>query len=199
MITALYDDAGDQCQTCGFRCKTAVAMSAHLDYHFKLNRREAKRDKLRQSHALYRDWYWTADEWTDADDVIFGKLSLVRADEESDSDDDETETEDVQARSVVADDSQTQCPVCLQKFDTFWNMEEEAWMYRGTITISDEISQDRLFNQPDDVEAGRRRATLIETFNGQIVHVNCAMSLVSDEKPTAAQQQIAGTDGVTAE
>ena len=39
----------------------------------------------------------------------------------------------IQDSSVPKDDKQTRCPLCGEEFETFWNSEEQQWMYKHAI------------------------------------------------------------------
>lgn len=41
--------------------------------------------------------------------------------------------------SVLADERQTNCPVCGESFTQFWDSDQDQWMYRGAVLVSDTI------------------------------------------------------------
>ena len=193
VIASLYSLIPQQCQTCGFRCRSSDEMSLHLDYHFRLSTREVRRQTQRIGKTAHQLWYWEEDEWLQADDVVFGKLGRA-AEEEKDDDDDADEEAEAggQRRCVQADETQTACPVDGEQFDSFWDDEEEAWMYRGTVRLR-RGDEDELQQEDDERrDKGRRaaaaggadavrakRAAVHAEFDGQILHWSCYQSLLS--------------------
>lgn len=38
--------------------------------------------------------------------------------------------------NVPADESQTHCPICQEKFEQYWSTEQEEWIYKDSISIA---------------------------------------------------------------
>jgi pre-mRNA cleavage complex 2 protein Pcf11 len=73
----LYEDRDLQCRQCGIRyvrsAEGKAKMDAHLDFHFRQNRRA--KDKARK--AISRDWYLDEEDWVkekDADNEPKGTI-----------------------------------------------------------------------------------------------------------------------------
>ena len=196
VIASLYESIPYQCHTCGFRCPTPDAMSAHLDYHFKLNRRDAKRQALRATSSISQQYYWTEEEWLASDDVIFGQKKFI-----ADADEDDNNTIDVDAdadaksndavHSVACDESQPICPVDQEPFETYWDDDQEAWMYRACVRVhrdGDAENGTGVNSRDDGVMSEKRRAVNAE-YHGQIVHWSCYQSLLTIPTAASAKEQ----------
>jgi len=95
-----------------------------------------------------------------------------------------------QRRSVPADESQPACPVCQDPFDTAWDDEEEAWVYRGALRVrkGEEVEEEEREakggkgnkSKVDVSEKVRlKRAAVHEEYDGKILHLNCYQSLLA--------------------
>ena len=195
MIAALYELIPHKCQTCGFRCATSDAMSAHLDYHFRLSSRQRKRDSMQSQQQLHQSLYWTEQEWIDSDDVVFQRSQLALDDRANNDEDDGESTDGAEGgkHSVQVDEAQTTCAVCGESLETYWDDEEEAWMYRNAIRVSKEDGDDS-----DMVGAGsssgrrhekarERKRRVHAEFDGKIVHWACYQSLLSTQEVSAVK------------
>ena len=194
MIASLYELIPHQCHTCGLRCHSSDEMSAHLDYHFRLSTREVKRSALRLSQSIHQSYYWPEDEWLTADDVIFQTKLRMHEEkaEEDEGDDGEAEKAHAQRRSVQADESQAVCPVCQDQFDTAWDDDEEAWVYRATLRVrkggeaeEEELEQKAKGSRvkPDSDKVRAKRAAVHEEYDGRILHISCYQSLLATAEP----------------
>ncbi len=67
MVNTLYDPSALQCKNCGVRYSVAesVAFSHHLDWHFRMKRREKDNARKAQSRA----WYFERMDWIISDEV----------------------------------------------------------------------------------------------------------------------------------
>ena len=194
MIACLYDLIPQKCQSCGFRCGTSDSMAAHLDYHFRLSSRQRKRDALQSQQQLHQSLYWTEQEWIDSDDVVFQRSQLALDDRASNEDEDGDSTAGgVDGKhSVQVDEAQTTCAVCGESLETYWDDEEEAWMYRNAIRVTKEEGDDTgaagagSSNGRDEKVRERRRRVHAE-FDGKIVHWACYQSLLSTQAVSAVK------------
>ena len=189
VIASLYDLIPHKCHTCGFRCLTSDAMSAHLDYHFRLSSRQRKRDAMQAQQQLHQSLYWTEQEWVDSDDVVFQRSQLALDDRADDDDDgDSTAGADDGKHSVQVDESQTTCAVCGESLETYWDNEEEAWMYRNAIRVlKDEGDIDPAGSSSRDEKTRERRRRVHVEFDGKIVHWACYQSLLSTQQVSAVR------------
>eukprot|EP01113_Clastostelium_recurvatum_P036522 TRINITY_DN5218_c0_g1_i5.p1 TRINITY_DN5218_c0_g1~~TRINITY_DN5218_c0_g1_i5.p1 ORF type:complete len:718 (+),score=131.51 TRINITY_DN5218_c0_g1_i5:28-2154(+) len=139
VIDSLYTNMPTQCKTCGLRFLSQDKMGRHLDWHFTMNRKE----KLKLKQASSRSWFVSMEEWcmyTTSDTAgestsvpFFGQEEADRQAEELEREK-EREKEKIQYLSkVVADESQPQCPVCMEKFEQSYDNDLEEWMYTGVV------------------------------------------------------------------
>ncbi len=69
VIRGLYDDLSNPCQVCGSRCRDDACLADHLDWHLRMNKRKRT---LQESQHKSQQFYWHANEWIEAEDVVFG-------------------------------------------------------------------------------------------------------------------------------
>ena len=146
-----------QCGECGLRFASAGDESRkHADWHFAINRR----DKRRLDRPAARQWFPSAQEWSngndgmneDIDDTSVQQLFASSRPDAATSAGAaaaaaaESGAGSASAALVPSDEDQTECPVCSEPFDEVWSEKDDQWMYRG--------------------------AKLNE--QGKIVHINCA-------------------------
>ena len=180
-------------------------MSAHLDYHFRLSTREVKRSALRLFQSIYQALYWPEDDWLTADDVIFQtkmRMHEEKVDEEGEEGREEADKARAEGRSVQADESQAACPVCQDAFDTAWDDEEEAWVYRATLRVrrGKEGAEEKLDmkakgsrGKPDSDKVRAKRAAVHEEYDGRILHIACYQSLLATAEPMAKVEEAVDT------
>ena len=67
LVEAIYDPSALQCKSCGLRFKVmqTVAYNNHLDWHFRLRRRE----KENVNKAQTRKWYLEWSDWRFSDEI----------------------------------------------------------------------------------------------------------------------------------
>ena len=70
IINSLFDPAALQCKNCGLRYSPTdmVAYSQHLDWHFRMKRREKEYARKAQS----RMWYFEREDWINSDEIDEG-------------------------------------------------------------------------------------------------------------------------------
>eukprot|EP00850_Spirogloea_muscicola_P018713 SM000174S03368 [mRNA] locus=s174:289056:295513:+ [translate_table: standard] len=130
VISALYDDFAHQCKTCGLRFVTQEEYGRHLDAHFQ------KRKRQKSAKGRSRRWFVTLQEWlagtaggTDGEappgTAGGGVAGLVGNTAALD--------EDLDQMAVPADEAHDRCSLCGDKFEVFFNAEEDEWMFRGAI------------------------------------------------------------------
>lgn len=176
------------CKTCGKRFydtpEGKEAMASHLDWHFRRNRRLKERTK----QASSRGWFLDAKAWiaTSASDVADGQVpaftknpfesfatSVSQENLASGGDDpnsggealgigstDDAALEDAKAFTVIvtAELENAKCHICQEELKTFWDEEEEEWVYRHAIRDGNEV---RLYpNRDVSVYRWSRRFTI---------------------------------------
>lgn len=144
----LYSAFPLKCKQCGYRYPDTEEgkkkMDAHLDFHFRQNRRSKERAK----RGLSRSWFVTESEWINGVDIeTTSQHPPIFADEQAhngtsgaggQSKIKNSEELDTEAHMVVVPtDSQGKpCPICGEQFITIWNDSEEEWMYKNAININ---------------------------------------------------------------
>nr|KAJ3422484.1 hypothetical protein HK105_007863 [Polyrhizophydium stewartii] len=139
-VFALYEAMPLQCKQCGLRFPKAFdggsRMDAHLDWHFRQNKRALERGK----RTLSRDWYVPEADWIVERDIDVSDKQAVSAlfggEPEASADDDKKG----QPVPVLPATEETQrCSVCFEAFEKFFDEEEEIWMIRGAVQSGDQV------------------------------------------------------------
>lgn len=163
----MYGTPPLQCNQCGYRCPKAVdaqkKMDAHLDWHFRQNRR--LKDKAKKSHS--RSWLVGEEDWIHSREgdlsqsqqpVFFDIGSGVN----KTSKDEQALQEEIAAlkESIVSEaelihdlcqggvmTSSTAlaaiskgCSICLEKFVKVWNDVDEEWSYKNAMVVDNVVS-----------------------------------------------------------
>ncbi|KAF8564309.1 Pre-mRNA cleavage complex 2 protein Pcf11 [Paragonimus westermani] len=119
---ALY--SGHQCSQCGLRFHSDLSpeFASHLDYHYMKNSCDDQNSRNRNFYQTAR--YWLLSELTQDGAPQF---------------DSEAPVPDLQESKcpAFADPSKNICAVCYEKFDVFWDHEEEEWMLRDALLVQD--------------------------------------------------------------
>jgi hypothetical protein len=70
LINVLYNPSALQCKNCGLRYSPTdmIAYSQHLDWHFRMKRREKENARKAQS----RTWYFERMDWINSDEIVDG-------------------------------------------------------------------------------------------------------------------------------
>eukprot|EP01133_Synstelium_polycarpum_P000238 gene238-289_t len=129
--TALYHRPYDQHQF-----MLLQLMRKHMDWHWKINKKEKKRKK----QAMSRTYFIPEDEWMNfvcgVSEVAHIQPALPFFNNKQKKDDDTQKP----LPNLVADDSQPNCPICREKFDKFWDETDEEWMYRA-VEVNDKLDK----------------------------------------------------------
>ncbi|KAI8379571.1 uncharacterized protein BYT42DRAFT_636000 [Radiomyces spectabilis] len=149
-IEVLYGQLPLQCKQCGFRYpKTEegqAKMDAHLDFHFRQNRRMKERVK----RGLSRSWFVTEAEWISGSEGEVtshqapafmndhGTRSGNTTEKSSAHPGDEAINPD-DYMVVMPEGERKPCPICGEKFVDTWNDDEEEWMYKNAVIIDNTI------------------------------------------------------------
>ncbi|GAM20691.1 hypothetical protein SAMD00019534_038660 [Acytostelium subglobosum LB1] len=122
----LYGALPLQCKTCALRFKDNEPMRKHMDWHWRMNKKEKKKKEKKQ--AMSRAWYIEEDEWMQytagETEVYHEQPALPFLNNRHKKEDDQKPLP-----NMVADDDQPECPICREKFDKFWDETNEEWMY----------------------------------------------------------------------
>lgn len=127
VIADLYEPQR-KCPTCGIRFKEQEKYGKHLDWHFRMNRKE--KQKLKK--AMSRTWFYTTEEWIKFEGDEGGEqpaTPFFLREQTSE------ETEDRPPPSVAADESQPNCALCREKFTQYWDTDQEEWMFKNAVKV----------------------------------------------------------------
>ncbi|RKO90288.1 hypothetical protein BDK51DRAFT_33819 [Blyttiomyces helicus] len=132
-VESIYDELEIQCTQCGtrfFRTAEGEAKnSAHLDWHFRQNRRNKEKSKK----AMSRDWFVGEEEWvkeTEADASV-RQAPTVFFEAERPSAKPEPEISNI----PVDLDQNARCATCHEPLEKFFHETDEEWMYKGAVRI----------------------------------------------------------------
>ena len=135
LIASIYD--GRQCTSCPLRFfNPGKDYQSHLDWHFRQNKRKKGRGA---TGVMRRNWYYSFDLWllfkesSDEDDTTG---SLLKDGEESNSNSNGSTGEMVLPTVRASEDDfspRNFCKVCGDKFETFFDQEEDAWLLRNAV------------------------------------------------------------------
>lgn len=173
-IHELYDGMSLRCTTCGMRQGSQQDMARHLDWHFSNNRIKQMREKQKVS----RQWFFTANEW-----LVQDTLKAVQRPELTFGEETRAPTPVKAVFTTPKDDSQPSCPVCSDKFQTFWSDDDDAWLYRDALRVSTDAPQSAT------EEGSARRVRVIDTYMNRILHSKCYEGLLDPETPAPVKQE----------
>ncbi|KAG0750459.1 hypothetical protein G6F57_004437 [Rhizopus arrhizus] len=187
-IELLYSAEPLQCKQCGFRYpkteKGQQKMDAHLDSHFRQNRKMKERVK----RGLSRSWFVTVEEWIHGEGgesmsqqvptfLHDGMGHAVKPNEGANSTEDVINPDD---HTVIKQtDERITCPICGETFVDFWNDDEEEWMYKNAVMESNKIYHATC--HADAVKGG----TLADNLN----NISLKRKLEDENQPETKQQR----------
>lgn len=116
IIERIFDPRALQCKICGIRyCPNDnVAYSKHLDWHFRMK----KRDKENLKRAQSRKWYLEKSNWIISNEI---EDTIDEPIEEGHFKEAEVEIPSVPANK---DPEMNKCPVCFEDFEQFFKEED---------------------------------------------------------------------------
>ena len=139
LIDRLYKDMPLQCGSCGRRFTNQKEKSAHLDWHFRVNKRSLEENRI-QSRA----WYLSAQRWIDSANI-----------DQHDTDGSTGNFENTKVKSKPIDVETLSklkvhvptsehllnlpCPICQEKFKSVWDSEEEEWVWKNALEVKGRI------------------------------------------------------------
>ncbi|KAF9365167.1 hypothetical protein BGX34_011139 [Mortierella sp. NVP85] len=186
-IQIMYGTPPLQCNQCGYRCpKSADAqkkMDAHLDWHFRQNRR--MKDKAKKSYS--RSWLVGEEDWIHSREGDLGQgqqpvffdfgsgVSKTSKDELALQEEiaalkEQIVSETLLIQSLQGDDTEAitvatamnaiakGCSICKEKFVKIWNDAEEEWSYKNARVVDKVIYHATC--HADLVRSNQRQAAL---------------------------------------
>ncbi|KAG2457051.1 pre-mRNA cleavage complex 2 protein Pcf11 [Polypterus senegalus] len=139
VINRLY--TGIQCYSCGMRFTSSQTdvYADHLDWHYRQNRSEKDISKK----VTHRRWYYSLTDWIEFEEIadleeraksqFFEKVheEVVQKTQEAAK---EKEFPSVKAAPDVVDEI---CEICQEKFEMYWEEEEEEWHLKNAIRVEE--------------------------------------------------------------
>lgn len=162
IVDTLYN--GMQCSSCGVRFppEQTIKYSQHLDWHFRQNRRD--RDASKKAHS--RKWYYDVSDWIQFEEIEdleereknwFEKHGTqAEFDIEEMERSPKTQMISCQAGPKGAEET---CEVCHDKFEYFFNEENEDWHLKNAIRVDEKCYHPMCY---DDHKAVLARDKLAE-------------------------------------
>ena len=91
---------------------------------------------------------------------------------------------------MAVDEAQSVCGVCGEALETYWDDEEESWMYKNAVRVAKEEAEEGAGGggSRDEKVRERRRRVHVE-FDGRIVHWACYQSLLSTQEVSAVKNE----------
>ncbi|KAI8065771.1 hypothetical protein BC940DRAFT_71500 [Gongronella butleri] len=151
-VECLYADLPLKCKQCGIRYPDThdgeTRMDAHLDSHFRQNRRMKDRGK----RGLSRSWFVSVDDWIEGAEgqVAHQQMPVFMSDKhDGATDDDRAQKSDPLADKLALEEcmvvkpandaDRVPCPICGEPFVDVWNDEQEEWMYKNSVLVDGKI------------------------------------------------------------
>ncbi|KRY78888.1 Polyadenylation and cleavage factor -like protein 11, partial [Trichinella pseudospiralis] len=138
LIDALYQNK-IQCSTCGMRFAVGDSQkySKHLDWHFKMNRREKA-----GITASSRPWYLASEDWINYEEFGEDISKKVRSSVFEANKDDKSRLRGFVAKTnsvIPATDEEQICQVCNETFEQFWDGDDEVWKLRNAMLVDGKV------------------------------------------------------------
>nr|KAG5689304.1 hypothetical protein BaRGS_022028 [Batillaria attramentaria] len=145
VVHDLYD--GIQCSSCGcrFAMEDTERYRQHLDWHFRLNKREKEAAKV----ASFRKWYFELNDWIlyqsieESEENLTSALfeeDLARHNQEEPS---ATFTFHTPAGvqvthnpTATGNETEDVCVICGDPFEQYWDEEAEEWHLRNAVGVA---------------------------------------------------------------
>ena len=118
IVNTLYNPSALQCKNCGVRYSSSdmIAYSQHLDWHFRMKRREKDNAKKAKSRA----WYYPTRDWIVSEEI---------EDEEKDLDAEEKASGGLESAPEIptvpiqSESDAGTCPICTEEFEQFFKQD----------------------------------------------------------------------------
>ncbi|KAJ3325870.1 hypothetical protein HDV06_002255 [Boothiomyces sp. JEL0866] len=146
----LYDNIELQCKQCALRFpgeNGKEELTAHLDWHFRKNRR--KHEKKATSS---RGWYLTEPEWVIEQPIepTENQVAPVFFDLPK-----EQETEELSC--IPTSDPINKCDICKETIEKFFDDDNDGWMLRGAVKVNDSYYHQTCYKDRQDTPSLAKR------------------------------------------
>jgi pre-mRNA cleavage complex 2 protein Pcf11 len=108
-----------------------LKMDAHLDWHFRQNRRLRDRGKRNAS----REWYSSMEDWIHETEMTLKETMPFQEELK------EPIEPTVVQHFIVALEEEATCQICNEPLKKVWNETEEEWMFENAIRQDDQVIQ----------------------------------------------------------
>ncbi|RYO78899.1 hypothetical protein DL766_003005 [Monosporascus sp. MC13-8B] len=141
LLPFLFEALGPQCSQCGRRFTTdeegKKKKTAHMDWHFKVNRRIAEAEKRGQ----HRSWLVDKMDWINTRETIDEDHVAQEEDGDSSSGAAPSKTPKVQYIPVPDDPvlANSICPICQEKFETRWLDDAQDFVWPDAIKVGQRV------------------------------------------------------------
>ncbi|KAG8176024.1 hypothetical protein JTE90_022861 [Oedothorax gibbosus] len=186
-ISLLY--RGSQCATCGMRFKEIQSeqYSRHLDWHFRMNRREKDGAKKAYSRRMYyeiTDWIQFK-EIEEAEERMPSYFELQTDDASKNE-----EQEKVQSVPASACESE-KCSVCSDKFQLFWVEDEEEWHLKNAVIHDGEAYHPMCYeDHKKAVELAKKEAEKTEEIVPEPIKEEPQEAMPADQENLIKEEEI---------
>ncbi|XP_035216033.1 uncharacterized protein LOC118189518 isoform X2 [Stegodyphus dumicola] len=181
VIALLYK--GSQCCTCGLRFKELQSdqYSRHLDWHFRMNRREKEGAK----NAFARRWFYEVEDWIQFEEFEdFEERVPSYFELQADEPQMEAAVTPVVPSVPAAENITETCQVCGETFDLFWVEDEEEWHLRDAVRHDEQVYHPACyedFKKASEAEKQELEISVDENLEKEILELlNCMFCKVSD-------------------
>ncbi|XP_076321065.1 pcf11 cleavage and polyadenylation factor subunit isoform X2 [Tachypleus tridentatus] len=137
VISSLHK--GTQCASCGLRFTEDQheKYSRHLDWHFRVNRRE--KDGVKK--AFSRKWFYDVEDWIQFEEIADleeGARSFFEQQTEEEIYQ-TNELSELPSVTASANEAENSCFVCNEAFQLFWVEEDEEWHLRDAVRVDEKV------------------------------------------------------------
>ncbi|KAJ3260271.1 hypothetical protein HK103_000906 [Boothiomyces macroporosus] len=150
LYNVLYDDIELQCKQCALRFpgeNGKEELTAHLDWHFRKNRRKHEKKKTSS-----REWYLTEPEWVIEQPIepTENQVAPVFFDQ--------PEEQEVEVQSCIpTTDPINKCEICKETIEKFYDDDNDGWMLRGAVKVNDLFYHQTCYNDKQDTPSLPKR------------------------------------------
>ena len=174
-IKAITEDLKFQCRTCGLRFANNAGLTAHMDVHFHINKRQTTLHG-RGNAPPARQWYMDAAKWAQSSDILFAEESAAPETNEDEQKDEEA----VPQVLVEGGNEKSKCFICGDGFEQSHDDEVDDWVLKGALAFNLEALLNSLRERAvqagevfhEDLVIANLRVD-VRNHDGDVVHWKC--------------------------